>query len=222
MGLVAGFQTSLGMSDATFITALRGFATVMTLVSIVLLVWAIRTMRQPRRLRWFAPVLGLVGSLGGSALYMALMQPPVNPRLAVPLLAVGVVLGFLQGWQTKLYWQSEALMARRTSLYLVLWGLAYLATLGLAQLQNAAFHAVGILTMLLTVGIALGSNVNLSVQHLGCGPGGRPGPDNLPPRPHTPNSSLPPRRRALCSLAPRVQMPPWRLKKPGRQWRVRP
>lgn len=176
LGLVAGIQGSLGMSDATFIMALRGFAALMTLVSIVLLVWAIRTMRRPRRLRWFAPVLGLVGSLGGSALYLALMQPPVNPRLALPLLTVGLVLGFLQGWQTKLYWQDDALMARRTSLYLVLWGLAYLATLGLAQFQNAAFHAVGVLTMLLTVGIALGSNVNLSVQHLWMRARGAPRP----------------------------------------------
>ncbi|MEK7215106.1 MAG: hypothetical protein AAB289_05895 [Chloroflexota bacterium] len=45
-------------------------------------------------------------------------------------------------------------------------GLAYLATMGLAQLQNAAFHAVGVLTMLLTVGIALGSNLNLAAQHV--------------------------------------------------------
>lgn len=162
--LMRGLQGALGMDATTFSMIVRVGAGLLMVFSFVMLVIAVRVMRRPARARWFAPLLGLATSVGVSALYLLLLQPPVNPGLALWLLALGGVLGVLQGWQTKLYWENQTLMARRTGLYMALFGVAYLLTLGLGQLQNAALHAVGVLTMMLSVGVAVGSNVNLALQ----------------------------------------------------------
>ncbi len=45
-----------------------------------------------------------------------------------------------------------------------LWGLAYLLTMALAQTGSAALHAGGILTIMLGLGTAVGSNLNLLVR----------------------------------------------------------
>jgi hypothetical protein len=58
------------------------------------------------------------------------------------------------------------LVGKRSVGYLILWGLAYLVTMLLSQLGNAALHAVGILTMLFGVGTAVGSNLVLLVKQL--------------------------------------------------------
>lgn len=159
-----GIQRTLGLDDATFLLMVRGISILLTILGFAAVVFAITRMRRPTLMRWFAPLLGMGMSALGSGVYLLVMQPPVNLRVAGPLLAIGLLLGFLQGWQTKLYWDNERLMGRRTVLYLGLWGFAYLATQGLAQLQNAALHAVGVLTMMMTVGVALGSNLNLGLR----------------------------------------------------------
>lgn len=162
--LFLGLQSALGMDDATFMLVIRGVSAFLTVLGFAAVVFAITRMRRPTRLRWFAPFLGMAMSVLGSLGYLLVMRLPVNPRIAGPLLAIGLVLGFLQGWQTRMYWENQGLMGRRTILYMGLWGFAYLTTQGLAQLQNAAMHAVGMLTMMFTVGIAIGSNVNLALR----------------------------------------------------------
>lgn len=162
--LFLSLQHTLGMDDATFMLVLRGISVLLTVAGFAAVVFATTQMRRPTRLRWFAPILGMAMSVLGSLGYMLVMQPPVNVRIAGPLIAMGLLLGFLQGWQTRVYWENERLMGRRTVLYMGLWGFAYLTTQGLAQLQSAALHAVGVLTMMLTVGIAIGSNINLATR----------------------------------------------------------
>ncbi|MSP22395.1 MAG: hypothetical protein EXR66_05195 [Dehalococcoidia bacterium] len=114
--------------------------------------------------RWQPVVFGFGATALASLVYLWLLQPPINLRLAVPLLGVGLVLGLLQGWQTRLYWEGRELIAKRTAFYLMLWGLAFVATQALAQLQNTALHAVGLLTMMLTLGVAAGSTTNLLLR----------------------------------------------------------
>lgn len=162
--LMQGLQGALGLDTATFGMIVRVASGMLMVLSLILRVVAVRVMRRPARARWFAPLLGLATSVGVSGLYLLLLQPPVNPRLAAVLLVLGGVLGLLQGWQTKLYWENQTLMARRTGMYLALFGVAYLLTLTLGQLQSAALQAVGVLTMMLSVGTAVGSNVNLALQ----------------------------------------------------------
>lgn len=143
---------------------LRGFAIVAGAISAALLLWAIRTMRRPCPIRWHTPMLGLAMSLVGTAAYLALVNPRVAWLWAGLLLILGCGLGYLQGRQTRLFWKEEGVWGERSMVYMWLWGAAYLATQGLGQLQNALLYAVGVLTLFFTLGIAIGSNLNIAVR----------------------------------------------------------
>ena len=145
---------------AQIITLLAG------VFSVVMLVLTIRKMRQETRLSKLAPILAMGVTLLITAVYLVITGAPVNGLLAVLLLILGLAIGLGEGRMTRLYYRGPTLVGKRSVGYLILWGLAYLATMALAQLGNAALHAVGILAMLFGAGAAVGSNLVLLVKQL--------------------------------------------------------
>jgi hypothetical protein len=161
---VRAVQAAFGWSDGQLLTAVRTLAAVAVALSFISVVFAVRRMRRPMVAQARPILLGFAGTLLASALYIFLMGPPLNMRLALPLFTAGAVIGLLQGWQTRLYWSEDILVAQRSALYVGLWGFAFIATQSLAQLQSAALHASGLLVMAMTVGIGAGSTVNLLLR----------------------------------------------------------
>jgi hypothetical protein len=148
----------------------RGITLIAGAFSTLMLILSIRKMRQETRLSRLAPIVAMGTTLLTTAVYLVINGAPVNGLLAGLLLVLGFAIGLGEGQMTRLYYRGKTLIGKRSVGYLILWGLAYLATMLLAQLGNAALHAVGILTMLFGLGTAMASNLVLLLKQMSARP----------------------------------------------------
>ena len=114
--------------------------------------------REETRLSRLVPIVAVTATFLTTALYIRLSRATVNGWLVLPVLGLGLLLGLGEGQLTRVSHRGAMLVAKRSGLYLILWGLTYLATLALGQLGDAGMHATGVLTMMLGLGMAAGSN----------------------------------------------------------------
>ncbi len=127
----------------------------------VLLIVSLRGMRKESRTSLISPIAGIFSAFILTTTFIIIAGVPLNWLVAILLLGVGFFIGLLEGVFTRIYYRGDLLFAKRSALYFVLWGLAYLMTLLLAQTGSATLTAGGILAMVLSLGIAFGSNLNL-------------------------------------------------------------
>jgi hypothetical protein len=144
-----------------------GFSALMLIITIWML-------RRETRISRLAPLIAIGATLLSTILYLLITQAPVNSILALGFVGFGFLIGLLQGQSTKIYFSGKAIFGKRSTAYLVLWGLAYLVTLALSHLGNAALYAFGILGMMFGLGTTVGANLNLFVRQLFLRP--RPAP----------------------------------------------
>ena len=129
--------------------------------SFVLMIFSIRGMRKESRSTLLTPITGIISATVITFVFILIAGVPINWLLAIPILGFGFFLGLLEGMFTRVYYRGNLLMTKRSAIYFVLWGLAYLLTLLLAQTKSSVWTAGGILAMILGLGIAYGSNLNL-------------------------------------------------------------
>jgi membrane protein CcdC involved in cytochrome C biogenesis len=132
--------------------------------SAVVLIITIWMMRRERRVSRLAPFIAIGTTLLSTFFYMLITNAPVNSILVWGFIGFGFLIGLLQGQSTKIYYRGKAIFGKRSTAYLVLWGLAYLVSLALAQLGNAALYAFAILGMMFGLGITVGASLNLFVR----------------------------------------------------------
>jgi len=146
------------------ILRLIGFlGVVFTLAMTVLMLF---TFRQERRINTFSPFLSAVLSLVMLPVFVLLSGARLNLLLAIPILALGLLLGFLRGLATRLYYKDGQVMGRNSRLFLLGWG----GSLVLAQLLNifgSAFLAsIGLVPVFLSTGTQVGMNGNVFLRRL--------------------------------------------------------
>ncbi len=134
--------------------------------SFFMLVITIWMMRRETRVSRLAPFIAVGTTLLGTFLYVVITRAPVNSILAWGFVGFGFLIGLLQGQSTRLYYRGRTIFGKRSTAYLVLWGLAYLVSLALAHVGNAALYAIGILGMMFGLGTTVGANLNLFVRQL--------------------------------------------------------
>lgn len=147
-------------------TIALGITFVSGATSLIILAQTIRKLLEETPISILMPIVSIGATAFITLLYLFFTGAPINWLLAAPLLIVGTLIGLGEGQLTRLYYRGSAVMGKRSAGYLILWGLAYLFTLALAQFGSAALHAVGVLTMLFGVGIAFGSNVVLLLKRV--------------------------------------------------------
>lgn len=146
------------MDIARYLTLGAGaFSAVMLIITILML-------RRETRVPRLAPFIAIGTTLLSTFFYMLIANAPVNSILVWRFIGFGFLIGLMQGQATKVYYRGKAIFGKRSTAYLVLWGLAYLVSLALAQLGNAALYAFGILGMIFGLGTAVGANLNLFVR----------------------------------------------------------
>jgi len=134
------------------ITLVSGVASAWTLIK------TIRKMRQETRMSRLTPIVAIGATLLTTWLYLFLTGAEVNWLLVLLLLALGFLIGLAEGQFTRLYYRNATMVGKRSVGYLILWGLAYLLTMALAQWGDAGLHAIGVLSMMFGLGMAVGSN----------------------------------------------------------------
>jgi hypothetical protein len=171
-----------------------------------MLLLSIRKMRQEMYTPKWAPLILIAVTALTVALYVWLTAAPVNPVLALPLFAIGLVIGAGQGQMTRLYYRGPLVFGKRTTGYLLFWALAYVASLLLTQSGIAAAHALGVLGMMLALGVAVGDNLNLLFRstRLRRPPVGMPEPSpRVAPPPAVPEAQARPGARPRPTTLPK-------------------
>ncbi len=188
-------------------TLARAVATMSAAVSLMLLVQTVRKLLKEAPVSKLAPFVSIGATVFITFLYVIITGTGVNWWLATLLFLLGLLIGLGEGRLTRLHYRGSTLIAKRSVGYLILWGAAYLLTIALDQLGNAALHAAGILLMAFGLGTAVGSNLVLLYRQMTI----RPSPVGAPPpyAPVPPPAGGPPVVDMLQPPpAPRVAYPP--------------
>ncbi len=143
---------------------LIGFLSAVFTVAMTILM--LFTFRKERRVGLFAPLLSAVLSLVMLPVFILLSGARLNPLLAIPLFAFGLLIGFLRGLTTRLYYKGGQVVGRNSMLFLLGWG----GSLVIAQLLNllgsALLASVGLMPLFLSTGTQVGMNANIFLRRL--------------------------------------------------------
>ena len=136
---------------------------VFTLAMTVLMLF---TFRKERRISTFSPLWSAVLSLVMLPVFILLSGARLNLLLAIPILALGLLAGFLRGLTTRLTYKDGQVVGRNSRLFLLGWG----GSLVLAQLLNlfgsALLASVGLMPLFLSTGTQVGMNGNVFLRRL--------------------------------------------------------
>jgi hypothetical protein len=145
------------MSEST----MRIVTIVAGILSLLVLFFSVRAMRRERPMSRFRPLVSAVIIAIVTVGYLLITRAQVNLWTASVVIALGLAIGWGEGRLTRIYYKGNQVVGRQSGFYLILWGVAYLLTLLLAQSNIAALHAGGILAMMLGTGVALASGFTL-------------------------------------------------------------
>jgi len=90
----------------------------------------------------------------------------LNILLALPVFGVGLLVGFLRGWATKLYPKDGQVMRRNSLLFLFGWGSSLALAQLLSLLGSVALASLGLLGVVLTTGTQVGMEGNIFLRRL--------------------------------------------------------
>ena len=133
-------------------------------LSIPLLVFAvlimIRSIKRQSRLRARALVIPLVTTLLVPLVYIAILGTAPS-ILAGALFVFGLVIGFVWGNTTVLELRDGEVFGARSVGYIIIWGFTFILSQTLALTAGTLLVGLGLSTIFLSMGIALGTNGNL-------------------------------------------------------------
>jgi len=129
-------------------------------LTILSVFWMIKTLRRPKPVTLRSLIIQIVLPVLVLLVYSLLLHVSVNPALAWPLLAAGLVLGVISGQTTKLNVKKGKVYGQRSVWYLVVWAVTFSVTQLLSLLQRRGIVAVGLATMYFSTGMAIGTNVS--------------------------------------------------------------
>jgi hypothetical protein len=146
------------------ILRLIGFLGVVLTVAMTVLM--LFTFRRERTISTFSPFLSAVLSLVMLPVFILLSGARLNLLLAIPILALGLLIGFLRGLTTRLTYKDGQVVGRHSLFFLLGWG----GSLVLAQLLNlfgsALLASVGLVPLFLSTGTQVGMNGNVFLRRL--------------------------------------------------------
>jgi hypothetical protein len=108
--------------------------------------------RKERRIDSVSLVLSAAVTLLLFVVFVLLSGARLNLMLGLPILTVGLVIGFLRGMTTRLFYKDGQVMGRNSLLFLLGWG----GSLAIAQLLStfgsALLASIGLLPLFLSTG----------------------------------------------------------------------
>ena len=144
--------------------SIAGYASILLVALSVMSM--VRTIGKPRPL----VLSGLLIQMAFSALFLFLYRFLLNlsepTMLSWGLMGAGLGVGVFQGFTTKITVSGDRIIAKRSVLYLVIWGITFATTQALALLGQKELAAYGLSSIYLATGIALGMNGTLVIRRL--------------------------------------------------------
>lgn len=144
----------------------RGFG-LLSIALICLALWGlIRQVRKPQTIRPSGNLIGMVMAPLMLVVNVVVLRQAAPGLLGPSLLVLGLGFGMAWGQVAKLQAQEGRVVAERSILHLLFWGISYAATQILATFATAAWVAGGLIAMFFATGTSLGTNANLLVRQL--------------------------------------------------------
>lgn len=147
-------------------TVFRLIGLLATLFTIAMTLFMLFTFRKERRIGTVSPFVAMVLSLAMLPVFMLLSGARLNPLLALPIMAIGLLVGFLWGQTKRLYYRDRQVMGRTSLFFLLAWGGSLALGQGLNLLGSALLASVALLPLLLSSGTQVGINANLFLRRL--------------------------------------------------------
>ncbi len=140
------------------------FAVVMTIISAI-------GYRKPKKVSLVSSLLsGLIALLSLGALVF-LGNIRIEPIIGLPLLVLGLLLGFLRGQAVKLSWEDEVVFGRNSILFLIVWGFSIALSQFLGLLGSSLLASLGLIPAVFSTGLQLGYYGNIFLRRLFMRPG---------------------------------------------------
>jgi len=141
-----------------------------SLASIVLMavmIWGlVRQVRKEQPLTTWTPALGLAMAPVMLLINLLFLRKAIPALLGPALLVLGLGLGLAWGQTTRLEAKGNAIVAKRSVLHLIFWGISFAITQILAVFAPAAWVSAGLAAMFFSTGTTVGTNLNLLVRRL--------------------------------------------------------
>jgi hypothetical protein len=147
-------------------TIFRAISFIGLVVSIAMTVVMFVTLRKERRIGALALLMSLAISLIMLPIFTLLTGARVRPLISVPLFVLGLVVGGLWGFTTRLAYRGEHVVGKRSLLFLLGWALSLILAQVVTLAGSALLTSVGILPMVLSTGTQVGMTCNLLLRRL--------------------------------------------------------
>ena len=137
-------------------------------------------------------LLSVALSIAGLLLYVLLSGARTSWIAAAAALALGLAIGSIQGWTTRLAWRDGQVVGRNSWLFLLAWGGSYAVAHALNLLGSSLLSSSGLLLLCLATGTQVGVGANILIRRLllaRAGAAAGPLPERSAP---APRSQLPP------------------------------
>ena len=155
------------------------------------------TFRRERRIGVGSILLSVALSIAGLLLYVLLSGARTSWIAAAAALALGLAIGSVQGWTTRLAWRDGQVVGRNSWLFLLAWGGSYAVAHALNLLGSSLLSSSGLLLLCLATGTQVGVGANILIRRL-----------LLTPAPAAATGAAPPPPPKGAAPAPRSQLPP--------------
>jgi hypothetical protein len=97
---------------------------------------------------------------------MLLSGARLNIAVAIPVMALGLLIGFLRGQTTRLFHQNGKVMGQHSLFFLVGWGGSLALGILLNSFGSALMASIGLLPLFLNTGTQVGINANIFLRRL--------------------------------------------------------
>jgi hypothetical protein len=147
-------------------TLLRLVTFLCTLFSLLMTAIVLFTYRRERRVGVLSTLLSVALSLLMLGVFVLLSGACLNWLVALPALALGLLVGFVRGMATRLYYRDGWVVGRNSMLFLLGWGASLVLAQVLTLLGSALLASLGLLGLFLGTGTQVGIGVNVLLRRL--------------------------------------------------------
>jgi len=140
------------------------FAVLMTIIAAI-------GYRKPKKVSLVSSLLsGMIALLSlGALVFLGGIR--IEPIIGLPLLVLGLLLGFLRGQAVKLRWEDEVVISRNSILFLIVWGFSLALSQFLGLLGSSLLASLGLIPAVFSTGLQLGYYGNIFLRRLFMRPG---------------------------------------------------
>jgi hypothetical protein len=139
------------------------------------------TFRKPRRVTVVSPFISMLISAITLPVFMLLSGARLNIALAIPIMALGLLVGFIRGQTKRLYHQNGQVMGQHSLFFLAGWGASLALGILLSSFGSALLASIGLLPLFLNTGTQVGINANIFLRRLFMAPSGVSSSINVAP-----------------------------------------